>query len=196
MKKILIRASIVIYLLFTLMAVCAAGYFALKSTVWFRSGYSRQDSCFKTLRYLNSIIAVYQADFHIPPTSFNSLLAIGLLGNTDGEIYHCLSCSVVKGSQYGQSNIFGEKLPGHSFDRPPQIDYCYLYHKSLPITNSTILAYCPNQHNNKIPTIFGDGNVDYVPINDFQKQFNLQAKLLEKAQVKFSFKRGIIFPKK
>ncbi|WP_372367129.1 hypothetical protein [Candidatus Uabimicrobium sp. HlEnr_7] len=214
MKKVLIRTIMVI---FTLVSICAVGFFGLKYFPWSAASYRKQH-CLKSLERLNYDLTIYSVsnstgnsisakDFgkslffhnlqekisnHTYPANFNSLFATNILKNDDCTIHNCFSCPSTNGLLFQKYNIFGEKIGNPYLNIQPKIDYCYLYHKSLPAKKSTILVYCPNQHGNSIATIFYGGNVDYVSVNDFRRQFNLQTKLLTKAQVKFSFNKGII----
>ncbi|WP_372367130.1 hypothetical protein [Candidatus Uabimicrobium sp. HlEnr_7] len=190
--------NFIIYLILILTVLCTVGFFCLTNMVWRKTEFPRQDNCFKTLRSLSTIIDSHLYSNSSPPfypTDFDSLFAPDG-GLTQSNIYSYLSCSWKKGNIYKLSNIFGDELRrGH---KPSNIDFCYLYHKSLPIESSTIIAYCPNPHpyydnpSLYIVAIFCGSKVVRVPLNDFRRQFNLQTKLLTKAQVKFSFNKGII----
>lgn len=182
---------------FTLYSFCILAIFsiAVVSVSFFTTAteLSRQDTCYKTLTCLTKYFELYSLDFEVYPEQLDDLQKVGLDTKSDSNIYHCLSCSVIKGGRYAINSIFDLSARQVYYEKKPQIDFCYLYHKSLPITDSTILIYCPHfdEHQGKVQVLFCGGRVERVPWQSFKKLFDNQAALLKKANVDFTFKNGI-----
>ncbi|WP_372370896.1 hypothetical protein [Candidatus Uabimicrobium sp. HlEnr_7] len=188
MTKTITRIVTVLMIVFTIVAVVATGllYVSWSSSLATSSGYCKIVSLCKAY-------SLYHVDFgenNFPP--FEKLFELEML-----EKKECWCHERIPPYTY-HYNIYGQEIKRErDFNNfPTQVDYCYLYDKSIPKTFDAIIAYCP-QHTDQgnVPVVHRDLSVSTMRWSKFQKIYEQQVHFLKQQGTEYSFKEGIISQK-